>query len=75
MKTRNKQGRDVHFPNQAPFRISMKRVDLCNLIMATRMLSEGENRERWRLLHAKLKDDLARLDAPLFGDDNEEALK
>ena len=49
--------------NQKTVTLKLKRIDVCNLLLATTSLSEGENRERWRVLHDKLKEILDDFDA------------
>lgn len=49
--------------NQRTVTLKLKRIDVCNLLLATTSLSEGENREHWRALHDKLKEILDDFDA------------
>lgn len=42
--------------------MKLKRIDVCNLLMATSLLSDGENREHWRELYEKLKEILEDFD-------------
>ena len=42
--------------NEKTVTLKLKRRDVCNLLLATTALSEGENREHWRVLHDKLKE-------------------
>lgn len=49
-------------PNEKIVTLKLKRIDVCNLIMAANALSEGENRERWKLLREKLKEILSDFD-------------
>lgn len=49
--------------NQRTVTLKLKRIDVCNLMLATTALSEGENREHWRVLHDKLKEILDDFDA------------
>ena len=49
-------------PNEKIVTLKLKRIDVCNLIMAANALSEGENREHWKLLREKLKEILSDFD-------------
>lgn len=49
-------------PNEKIVTLKLKRIDVCNLIMAANALSEGKNRERWKLLREKLKEILSDFD-------------
>ena len=49
--------------NQRTVTLKLKRIDVCNLLLATTSLSEDENREHWKALHDKLKEILDDFDA------------
>lgn len=51
--------------NQMTVTLRLKRIDVCNLLLATTSLSEGENREHWKVLHNKLKEILDEFDAKI----------
>lgn len=42
--------------NQKTVTLKLKRIEVCNLMIACTALSQGENREHWKELHAKLKE-------------------
>ena len=48
--------------NEKIITIKLKRIELCDLILATTSLSHGENRTKWRILHDKLKEILDEFD-------------
>lgn len=48
--------------NEKTVTLKLKRIDVCNLKMACTVLSQGENRERWKELHSKLKEILEEFD-------------
>ena len=48
--------------NQKTVTLKLKRIEVCNLMMACTELSQGENREHWRALHDKLKAILTEFD-------------
>lgn len=35
--------------------MKLKRIDVCNLLLATSILSDGEDRKHWKELHDKIK--------------------
>jgi hypothetical protein len=48
--------------NEKIISLKLKRIDVCNLMLATTSLSQGENREHWKELHDKLKQILDEFD-------------
>jgi hypothetical protein len=48
--------------NEKTVTLKLKRIDVCNLKLACASLSQGENRERWKVLHNKLKQILEEFD-------------
>ena len=48
--------------NEKTITLKLKRVDVCNLIMASNALVQEENRERWKILRDKLKEILRDFD-------------
>lgn len=52
--------------NEKTVTLKLKRIDVCNLLLATTALSDGENREHWKVLHDKLKEILEEFDDKNF---------
>lgn len=48
--------------NEKTVILKLKRIDVCNLLLATTALSDGENREHWKVLHDKLEQILDEFD-------------
>ena len=49
--------------NQRTVTLQLKRIDVCNLLLATSVLSDGENRGHWKVLHNTLSEILDDFDA------------
>lgn len=54
--------------NEKTVTLKLKRIDVCNLLLATTALSDGENREHWKVLHDKLKQILDEFDEKNFAE-------
>lgn len=52
--------------NQKTVTLKLKRIELCDLLLACTSLSHGENRTKWKLLHDKLKAILDEFDEKNF---------
>lgn len=52
--------------NQKTVTLKLKRIEVCNLMIACSSLSYGDNREHWKELHDKLKVILNEFDAKYF---------
>ena len=52
--------------NETTVTLKLKRIDVCNLLIACTALSEGEHREHWNVLHDKLEKILNEYDEKNF---------
>ena len=52
--------------NEKTVTLKLKRIDVCNLMMACTALSQEENREHWKDLHDKLKEIIKDFDEKNF---------
>lgn len=52
--------------NEKTVTLKLKRIEVCNLMMACTALSQGDNREHWKHLHDKLKQILKDFDDKNF---------
>jgi hypothetical protein len=52
--------------NEKTVTLKLKRIDVCNLLIACTALSDGEHREHWKLLHDKLEQILVDFDEKNF---------
>ena len=52
--------------NQKTVTLKLKRIDVCNLMIACTALSQEENREHWKLLHDNLMQILNEFDEKNF---------
>ncbi len=50
-------------PNERIIAMKLKRIELCDLILATTSLSHSTNATKWKVLHDKLKEILDEWDA------------
>lgn len=48
--------------NEKTVPLKLKRIEVCNLMMACTALSQEENREHWKEIHDKLKQILKDFD-------------
>lgn len=48
--------------NEKTVTLKLKRIDVCNLMMACTSLSQEEDREHWKNLHDKLREIIAKFD-------------
>lgn len=48
--------------NEKTVTLKLKRIEVCNLLIACTALSEGKNREHWKELHDKLEEILKEFD-------------
>lgn len=55
-------------PNEKTVTLKIKRIDLCDLILATTSLKHSTKAEKWGLLHDKLKQILNDFDEKNVGD-------
>ena len=54
--------------NEKTVTLKLKRIEVCNLMMACTALSQEENREHWKELHDKLKQILKDFDDKNFAE-------
>lgn len=52
--------------NQKTVTLKLKRIEVCNLLIACTALSDGEHREHWKELHDKLEEILNEFDERNF---------
>ena len=52
--------------NEKTVTLKLKRIDVCNLLIACTSLSQGEHREHWKELHDKLMEILNDFDEKNF---------
>lgn len=52
--------------NEKTVTLKVKRIELCDLILACTSLSQGERRTKWKILHDKLKQVLEEFDEKNF---------
>lgn len=52
--------------NEKTVTLKLKRIEVCNLLIACTTLSQGENRKHWKALHDKLIEILNDFDEKNF---------